>query len=147
MFHRAPFPTSGSFLKLPCNSAPPICVTWLYFLNCCFLSPVICYPLFRVLLVSFIILPIPNILAERLRWSLSIANTRNTYMFRLYSYCLNYKYLYISLLIYIYVNYRLWGLVVKVSWNRFRGSGSIPGATRFLEKLWVRNGMHSASWV
>jgi hypothetical protein len=25
--------------------------------------------------------------------------------------------------------------------------GSIPGATRFSEKYWIWNGVHSASWV
>jgi hypothetical protein len=30
---------------------------------------------------------------------------------------------------------------------RTRGPGSIPGATRFSEKQWVWNGVHSASWV
>jgi hypothetical protein len=30
---------------------------------------------------------------------------------------------------------------------RSRGPGSIPGATRFSEKWWVWNGVHSASWV
>jgi hypothetical protein len=28
-----------------------------------------------------------------------------------------------------------------------RGPGSIPGATRFSEKQWVWNGVHSASWA
>jgi hypothetical protein len=38
---------------------------------------------------------------------------------------------------------RLCGLVVRVPSCRSRGSGSIPGGTRFSEKLWV----HSVSWV
>jgi hypothetical protein len=42
---------------------------------------------------------------------------------------------------------RLCGLVVRVPGYRFRGPGSIPGATRFPEKQWVWNGVHSASWV
>jgi hypothetical protein len=40
----------------------------------------------------------------------------------------------------------LCGLVVKVLDYRIRGPGSISSATRFLsEKLWVWNGVHSAS--
>jgi hypothetical protein len=39
----------------------------------------------------------------------------------------------------------LCGLVVRVPGYRFRGPGSIPGATRFSEKQWVWNGVHSAS--
>jgi hypothetical protein len=42
---------------------------------------------------------------------------------------------------------RLCGLVVRVPGYRSRGPGSIPGATRFSEKQWVWNGVHSASWV
>jgi hypothetical protein len=41
----------------------------------------------------------------------------------------------------------LCGLVVRVPGYRSRGPRSIPGATRFSEKQWVRNGLHSASWV
>jgi hypothetical protein len=41
---------------------------------------------------------------------------------------------------------RLCGLVVKVPGYVSRGPGSIPGTTRFSEKL-VGNGAHSASWV
>jgi hypothetical protein len=37
----------------------------------------------------------------------------------------------------------LCGLVVIVPGNRSRGLGSIPGLTRFSEKQWVRNGVHS----
>jgi hypothetical protein len=33
----------------------------------------------------------------------------------------------------------------RVPGYRSRGSGSIPGATRFSEKWWVWNGVHSAS--
>jgi hypothetical protein len=33
------------------------------------------------------------------------------------------------------------------SWLRSRAPGSISGATRFSEKQWVWNGVHSASWV
>jgi hypothetical protein len=40
---------------------------------------------------------------------------------------------------------RLCGLVVRVPGYRSRGPGSIPGATRFSEKKWVWNGVHSAS--
>jgi hypothetical protein len=36
-------------------------------------------------------------------------------------------------------------LVVRVPGYRSRGPGSIPSATRFSEKLWVWNGVHSAS--
>jgi hypothetical protein len=41
----------------------------------------------------------------------------------------------------------LCGLVVRVSGYRSRGPGSILGATRFSEELWVWNGVHSASRV
>jgi hypothetical protein len=41
----------------------------------------------------------------------------------------------------------LCGLVVSVPGCRSRGPGSIPGATRFSEKSWVWNGVHSASWL
>jgi hypothetical protein len=44
-------------------------------------------------------------------------------------------------------NDRLCGLVVRHHGYRSRGSGSIPGATRFSEKQWVWNGLHSASRV
>jgi hypothetical protein len=37
------------------------------------------------------------------------------------------------------------GLVVRVPGYRNRSPGSIPGATSFTEKLWVWNGVHSAS--
>jgi hypothetical protein len=48
--------------------------------------------------------------------------------------------------IFILLADRLCGLVVKVPGYRFRGPGSIPGATNFFsEKLWVWNGVHSAS--
>jgi hypothetical protein len=40
---------------------------------------------------------------------------------------------------------RLCGLVVKVPGYRSGGLGLIPGATRFSEKQWVWNGVHSAS--
>jgi hypothetical protein len=40
---------------------------------------------------------------------------------------------------------RLCGLVVRVPGYRTRGSGSVPGATRFSKKEWVWNGVHSAS--
>jgi hypothetical protein len=39
----------------------------------------------------------------------------------------------------------LCGLVVRVPGYRSRDPGSIPGATRFSEKQWVWNGVHSAS--
>jgi hypothetical protein len=42
---------------------------------------------------------------------------------------------------------RLCGLVVRVPGYRSRDSGSIAGATRFSEEWWVRNGVHSDSWV
>jgi hypothetical protein len=35
----------------------------------------------------------------------------------------------------------------RTSFHRFRCPGSIPGSTRFSEKQWVWNGVHSASWV
>jgi hypothetical protein len=37
--------------------------------------------------------------------------------------------------------------MVRVPVYRSRGPGSIPGATRFSEKQWVWNGVHSASWM
>jgi hypothetical protein len=40
---------------------------------------------------------------------------------------------------------RLYGLVVRVPGYRSRGPGSIPGSTRFSDKQWVLNGVHSAS--
>jgi hypothetical protein len=39
---------------------------------------------------------------------------------------------------------RFSGLVVRVSGYRYRGAGPIPAATRFFEKYWVWNGVHSA---
>jgi hypothetical protein len=42
---------------------------------------------------------------------------------------------------------RLCGLVVRVPGYISRGRGSIPGATRFSEKYYVWNGVHSASQV
>jgi hypothetical protein len=42
---------------------------------------------------------------------------------------------------------RLCGLVVRVFGYRSTGPGSIPGATRFSEKQWVWNEVHSASLV
>jgi hypothetical protein len=39
---------------------------------------------------------------------------------------------------------RLCGLALKVPGYRSRGPGSIPGATRFSEKQWVWNGVHSS---
>jgi hypothetical protein len=41
----------------------------------------------------------------------------------------------------------LCGLVVRVPGYRSWGPGSIPGTTRFSEKYWVCNGVHSASSV
>jgi hypothetical protein len=41
----------------------------------------------------------------------------------------------------------LCGLVVRVPGYSSRGPGSIHAATRFSEKQWVWNGVHSASWV
>jgi hypothetical protein len=38
---------------------------------------------------------------------------------------------------------RLCGLLVRVPGYRSRGPGSIPRATRFSEKQWVWNGVHS----
>jgi hypothetical protein len=40
---------------------------------------------------------------------------------------------------------RLCGLVVRVPGCKYRGPGSIPDATRFSEKKWVWNGIHSAT--
>jgi hypothetical protein len=48
---------------------------------------------------------------------------------------------------YLERNGRLCGLVVIVPGYRSRDPGSIPGDTRFCEKYWVWNGVHSASWV
>jgi hypothetical protein len=45
----------------------------------------------------------------------------------------------------IIIDDRLCGLVVRVPGYKIRGPGSIPGATRFSEKKWVWNGVHSAS--
>jgi hypothetical protein len=42
---------------------------------------------------------------------------------------------------------RLCGLVVIVPGYRSRGPGSIPCTTRFSEKYWAWNGVHSALWV
>jgi hypothetical protein len=42
---------------------------------------------------------------------------------------------------------RLCVLVIRVPGYRSRGPGSIPGVTRFSEKYWVWNVVHSASWV
>jgi hypothetical protein len=39
----------------------------------------------------------------------------------------------------------LCALVVRAPGYRSRGPGSIPGATRFSEKQWVRDRVHSAS--
>jgi hypothetical protein len=41
----------------------------------------------------------------------------------------------------------LCGLVVRVPGYRSIGPGSIPGATRFSDKYWAWNGVHSAFWV
>jgi hypothetical protein len=38
-------------------------------------------------------------------------------------------------------------LMVRVCGYRSRGPGSIPGTTRFSEKKWVWNGVHSVSRV
>jgi hypothetical protein len=38
-----------------------------------------------------------------------------------------------------------WGDVVRVPGFRSRDPGSIPGDTKFSEKWWVWNGVHSAS--
>jgi hypothetical protein len=42
---------------------------------------------------------------------------------------------------------RLCGLVLRVPGYRSRDPGTIPGATISSENQWVRNGVHSASWV
>jgi hypothetical protein len=42
---------------------------------------------------------------------------------------------------------RLCGLVTRGPGNRSRGAGSIPVATRFSERWWVWNGVHSTLWV
>jgi hypothetical protein len=47
----------------------------------------------------------------------------------------------------IFIAERLCGLLVRVPAYRSRGPGSISGDTRFSEKWWVCNGVHSASWV
>jgi hypothetical protein len=45
----------------------------------------------------------------------------------------------------VYITYdRLCDLVVRVPGYRSRGPGSIPDTTRFSEKQWVWNGVHSA---
>jgi hypothetical protein len=44
-----------------------------------------------------------------------------------------------------YMLLRVTGLVVRVSGYRSIDSVSIPGATRFSEKQWVRNEVHSTS--
>jgi hypothetical protein len=41
----------------------------------------------------------------------------------------------------------LCGLVIRVPDYRSSGLGSIPGTTRYFEKQFVWNGVHSASWV
>jgi hypothetical protein len=40
---------------------------------------------------------------------------------------------------------RLYALVIRVSGYRSKCPGSIPGGTRFSEKYWVWNGIHSVS--
>jgi hypothetical protein len=50
----------------------------------------------------------------------------------------------VIIIIIIIIN-RLCGLVVRVPGYRSGGPGSIPGAARFSEKLWVWNGVHAAS--
>jgi hypothetical protein len=40
---------------------------------------------------------------------------------------------------------RLCGLVIRVPCYRSRGPGSIPGASRFSNKQWIWNGVHSDS--
>jgi hypothetical protein len=57
------------------------------------------------------------------------------------------KSLYIRSVSIISYDDRLCGLVVRVPGYRSKGPGSISGATRFSEKYWVWNGVHSASWV
>jgi hypothetical protein len=42
---------------------------------------------------------------------------------------------------------RLCGLVVRVPGYRSRGPGSISGSTRFTDKYWIWNGVHSVLWV
>jgi hypothetical protein len=49
------------------------------------------------------------------------------------------------ILLYILIFDRLCILVIRVPGYRSRGKGSIPGATRFSEKQWVWNRVHSAS--
>jgi hypothetical protein len=51
----------------------------------------------------------------------------------------------INLMLSIGVNNRLCCLVVRVHGYRSRGSGSITGTTRFPEKKWAWNVVHSAS--
>jgi hypothetical protein len=45
----------------------------------------------------------------------------------------------------ILITDRLCGLMVRVPGYRYRGPGSIPGVTRFSEKSWAWNQIHSAS--
>jgi hypothetical protein len=47
--------------------------------------------------------------------------------------------------IFIFVIDHLYGPVVRVPGYRSRGPGSISGATRFSEKQWVWNEVHSTS--
>jgi hypothetical protein len=78
-------------------------------------------------------------------WNITIAANvckHKTYVDFLFLKARQGKYIYIYIYIYIY---RVCGLVVRVPGYRSRGPGSIPGATRFSEKLWVWNGAHSAS--
>jgi hypothetical protein len=55
------------------------------------------------------------------------------------------KYIYFWLIFQMLDN--LCGLVAWVPGYRSRGLGSFPGTTRFSEKYWAWNGVHSASWV
>jgi hypothetical protein len=53
----------------------------------------------------------------------------------------------IIIIIIIIIIDRLCGSMVRVPDYRSRGPGSIPGSTRFSEKQWFWNGVHSAPWV
>jgi hypothetical protein len=54
------------------------------------------------------------------------------------------QYLLLTVLIYLFIDTNLCGVVVSIHNYRSRGSGSILGAARFSEKQRVRNGVYSA---
>jgi hypothetical protein len=63
----------------------------------------------------------------------------------MYKYCKIWKFLIYT--VYLLLLDRLCGLVARVPGYTSRGSGSIPGTTRFSEKWRVWNVVHSVSWV